>query len=67
LFPKFCRKMVSTVTVFQTAEGFEDPRELKGLGYANYKALFQAWVTCMKTPKNRKTYIQHHETIITGV
>lgn len=67
LFPKFCRKMVSTVTVFQTAEGFEDPREIKSLGYPPYKSLYKAWVNCMKTPKNTKKFVQYHETIITGV
>jgi hypothetical protein len=67
LFPNFCRKMVSSVTIFQTAEVFEKDREIKSLKYGNHVNLFKAWQKCMRTPKNKKSYIQYHETIATGI
>lgn len=60
------RRMVNTITVFKTAESFEQPRELKELQYPNYKALFQIWTEVKNTPQT-KEHIQPNLTIATGV
>lgn len=64
--PKFVRGMVSTITVFKTAETFNKPEEVRTLGYPNSENLYNAWCQVMNTPKTND-FIQPHITIETGV
>lgn len=64
--PKFVRGMVSTITVFKTAETFNKPEEIRQLGYPNSDNLFNAWSEVMAAPKTNE-FIQSHITIETGV
>lgn len=65
--PKFVRGMVNSVTIFKTAETFENSKEIQRLAYPNYHELFQAWKKVMNTPDNPKKFIKAHETITTGI
>lgn len=64
--PKFCRGMVSNVTVFKTNEAYEKASELRTYQYPNHHALFKGWKECMDAPR-KPGRIQHHVTIETGV
>lgn len=48
--PKFCRRMISTITIFKTGDTFSKWQELAALGYPNGKNLYNAWVKVMNHP-----------------
>lgn len=64
--PAWVRRMVNTITVFKTAETFEQERELKDLLYPNYRAVFHAWQKVMAA-KPVNSFIQPNYTVATGV
>lgn len=66
MLPKFCRAMISTVTMFKTAENFEHPRDVRQLDYSNYEAIYHGWKKVKATPRI-PGYIQTHVTVETGV
>lgn len=65
--PKFCRGMVNYVTVFKTAETFENPKELKQLAYPNYHKLYEGWCEVMAEPRDESSFIQPHRSVDTGL
>lgn len=60
--PKFCRRMVSTITIFKTLDTFSRWEDLRALGYPNAQNLYSAWVQVMNN-KNEHFSI----TISTGL
>lgn len=66
-YPKFCRAVTNTITVFKTAEEFKSASDLSGLEYANSVGIFEAWKTVQQIPDDPKKFIQAHRTIETGI
>lgn len=66
MFSSFCRKMVSSVTLFKTNDTYPNPRDFYSLKYPNSEALYQAWLKVNAMPVT-KNYIQPHITVSTGV
>ncbi len=66
-YPRFCRGMTNTITVFKTAETFNKPEEIRALSYPNSDKLFLAWDFVRDTPNDPKKHIQFHLTVDTGI
>ena len=65
--PKFCRGMVNYITVFKTAETFENPKELRQLAYPNYHHLYIGWQEVMHTQRDESSFVQAYRTVDTGL
>jgi len=48
--PKFCRRMVSTITIFKTLDTFSKGEDLRSLHYPNAQNIYRAWVEVMNSP-----------------
>lgn len=48
--PKWFRKRMNLITIFKTGDTFTSERDVKSLGYSNYRAVYETWVKVMNHP-----------------